>query len=258
VHRKIRETVPIEPAPPVPAPAPAKQSPAFPPPRTPATQRLRAEVLAEPQSPGFSDLAVLMADAALLEEHLAAPRSPVKQASPPPPVLNIHAAVPETPEPEHVVTVTEQHHTQLDSPASTLVQEPSQLAYLSDTPFAGASQSTSTHVRARTSPEQFPSSREPPSFSSLRMRKPSIPNSHSRNSIGSEMSTESSVVVGRPSSPPTHIPDYDASSVRSSTKSWKSPKKGIGRASSWLFKGKNRSSTLIEGMYYFKFLSIAH
>lgn len=256
VHRKVREATASEPAratSAAPAPSPAPQKPTFPPPRTPATQRIRAAIPEEPSSPGLGDLASLMADAALLEEALSS--SPAKKQSPsPPPAPEVNVqpvvhAVPEIPQPPQEEPPVAQNITmpQPDVFVATAQPQSPPPAY---TPFtsdlshfaSGSTQQPSAHMRSRTTPapEAPAPQREVPRFSSLRERKQSIP-----ASVYSQAeSTESSVFVSRPSSPPSHF--NDASSVRSSSKSWKSPKKGIGRASSWFFKGKNKSNPALE------------
>lgn len=248
VHRKVRETSPAEPLPTPAVPAPPKQTPNFPPPRTPTVQRVRADVPASPQSPGFTDLVTLMADAALLEEQLMT--SPTKKPAPPP-TLNIQAAIPEITEPEPEKTaVPQSSHLQPEATTPTQSQQssPSSQSYHSAELASGPSHPV-THVRARTTPAEPTTPSKESRYFSLRGRKGSMPGAYPRNSMCSEMSTESSVFVARPPSPISghDHPGSDASSVRSSSKSWKSPKKGIGRASSWLFRNKNRSSTVIEG-----------
>lgn len=238
VHHKVREVKTPEPVNPL--PVPPKQPPSFPLPQTPTRQRVRATWSAEPQSPGFNDLVSLVADAALLEEQLTSSRSSTKVL--PTPTLNIHPTISEVPELDtNVPRVTQSpHRLQPESSPSSTSSHSYQLAPM--------------HARSRTTSEH-PST--PPReggryFSSLRVRKKSMPGAYPRTSICSEVSADSSMLVSRPPSPPSYGQNSlnsDASSIRSSTKSWKSPKKGISRAGSWLFRGKSKNHVVMEGTF---------
>ncbi len=120
-------------------------------------------------------------------------------------------------------------------------ERPTQASSSSETTISAAP----SHVRTSTSQDPPSPSQRGSRYFSLRVRKQSMPGAYPRNSVCSEMSSsgDSSVLVSRPSTPPNLANDSlasDASSVRSSTKSWKSPRKSLGRASSWLFRGKNK------------------
>ena len=238
VHRKVRETTSAEPVNPL--PVPPKEAPNLSTPRASATRRIRVEGSTEPQSPGFTDLLSLVADAALLEEQLASSRSPSK-SSIPTPTLNVHPTVPKIPE--------------SGATTSTVTQSPRHLQPESS-PSSNSSHSyqlPAVHVRSRTTSEHptTPPREGGRYFSSLRVRKKSMPGAYPRTSVCSEMSTDSSMLVSRPVTPTSYGQDSlnsDASSVRSSTKSWKSPKKGISRAGSWLFRGKSKNHIVVEGM----------
>ena len=250
VHRKVRETSTSETASPA-IVAPKSTSSALS--QNPSAQRIRTQGAPEPQSPGFGDLVSLMADAALLEEQLSSSRSPSKRL-PPTPTLNVQAPIPELREPGSANLMSpDSSHLQPVALSPSQYQQSSassDSSHLYEMPSGFSS--LTTHTRARTT-SGHPSTppRDPGrKFSSLRVRKQSMPGAYPRSSVCSEMSTEESVNVSRPPSPPLYAHDSsDASSIRSSTKSWKSPKKGLGRASSWLFRGKGKNHAVMEGTF---------
>ncbi|PSR77580.1 hypothetical protein PHLCEN_2v7770 [Hermanssonia centrifuga] len=228
VHHKVRETSPADPVPIVP-PSHSMASNA---PRTPAIQRLRSQPIPAPQSPGFGDLADLVFDAALLEEHLSGASPSSKPL--PPPTFHLEPAIAEERDPEPIVQ--SRAYRSVSQP-----ERPTQASSSSETTISAAP----SHVRTSTSQDPPSPSQRGSRYFSLRVRKQSMPGAYPRNSVCSEMSSsgDSSVLVSRPSTPPNLANDSlasDASSVRSSTKSWKSPRKSLGRASSWLFRGKNK------------------
>lgn len=234
VHGKIREnsTETTQEAP--------KRVPDFPPPRAPGVQRVYAQAPVIPDSPGLGDLAALMADAALLEEQLANSRSPKKPT--PNPTFNVQPAIPEHPEPKQPA---------LRFPGSPPEPSAEDIGFFAEPTFQ-----PTIHLRSSTDPTGPPpppkDNRSSRIFSSLRVRKQSMPGSYPRTSICSEVSTDSSSV---PPSPPQHSYSQhghdnsisDNVSIRSSSKSWKSPKKGLGRASSWMFRARAKSNPVIEG-----------
>ncbi|KAF7799612.1 hypothetical protein EIP86_010850 [Pleurotus ostreatoroseus] len=255
VHRKVREVGPQESAPVMPPPSrvPLVQ------PKTPAITRVRAESVAEPQSPGLGDLAALVFNAALLEEQLSGTSTPAKKPIAPP-AFTMEPAIPEDSVPDVAKpSLVEEEQLPKVPDALVLNEREDPTPKVVNPPVAEERPLPPPPAPAPAPEPVMPSRREsvptPPRVvttrdpfpirdSSLRQSMPLRLRNHSvsRNSVYSEMSEESHVMVSRPSSPPG---GSDASSVRSSSKSWKSPKKGIGRASSWLFRNKSKSSVTV-------------
>ncbi|KIP08738.1 hypothetical protein PHLGIDRAFT_363333 [Phlebiopsis gigantea 11061_1 CR5-6] len=249
VHRKVRETSSSETVPQ--AISVRKPTPSLPASQNSTAQRIRAEGSPEPQSPGFGDLVSLMADAALLEEQLSSSRSPSKRP-PPTPTLTVQAPIPDLHETESTKSTESPNASHLQ-PVALFSSQYQQSSSSSDSCHSYRMPSGSsplvTHTRARTTSDH-PSTppRDPGRTSlSLRVRKQSMPGAYPRSSVCSEVSTEESARISKPPSPPLYVHDSsDASSIRSSTKSWKSPKKGLGRAGSWLFRGKSKNHASME------------
>ncbi|TCD67285.1 hypothetical protein EIP91_000307 [Steccherinum ochraceum] len=363
VHRKVKEpsASPSVSQPPTPLPVSAPVSPEVTVdepkvvprsarrtsfiPRPASTVRASIVITEEPpESPGIGDLAMLLQDAALLEEQLATP-SPNKAKkfqpppsaeltiTPPPPSATVsESSEPTTPRqfdaPQRPRSINvdriEEEETQDsfdvdDMPlARTMMMFPtprsSSLPYLNPTPphspavlrsadprlehrqtFPSqpspdgsrtrlSSNASQTSARTRlqsnasqkssrtrlqsnasqevppTPPPKSPSGTAPRYFSSLRMRKPSMPGTFPRTSYSSEDSS----MLATPPSTADYYPSLDsqsvrsdASSIRSSSKSLKSPKRSkssgkssLGRATSVVEKlwrgGKGKGSASAE------------
>ncbi|KAI0345108.1 hypothetical protein BDW22DRAFT_1418424 [Trametopsis cervina] len=245
VHRKVVESSPVEA--PIVQPAPRKANPSFPPQKAPV-RKVVSQAYVEPASPSLGDLASLVADAALLEEALA---TPVKKSNRP--STKAHSALQD---------VRESRSLERPRPTEIRVEgvqydpsAPPENSPFSDTKTAANSTSFfSTHLRANstngrqsTSPSPSRNSQGPKYFPGIRIRKQSMPGAYPRSSVCSDVTIDDTVLVASPPSPPSHYQEgSDTSSIISSSKSWKSPKKSLGRASSWLFKGKSRSPSVAE------------
>lgn len=248
VHHKVVESIPAEPAPPVPAAASAarllrkKTNPSFPAQKS-TPRRVVSQAYVEPDSPSLSDLAGLVADAALLEEALASPAAAKKssrapaRAPPGPPAARQSRSL-ERPRPAEIRVQ--------DAQGST-ISPPEDSPYNDQKTAANSASFFTSHLRAapsanRQSTSPASSNQVPKYFSGLRVRKQSMPGAYPRSSMASEMSVDDSAASSTPPSPPLHGHDgSDTSSIRSSSKSWKSSKKSLGRASSWLFRKRSPS-----------------
>ncbi|KAI0693344.1 hypothetical protein BC835DRAFT_1084025 [Cytidiella melzeri] len=244
VHHKVVESSPVEPAPAMPAVRPLqnKANPIFPSQKKSA-QRVVSQAYVEPESTSIGDLASLVADAALLEEALATPakkpsRIPVRAQSGLPQVRESRSL--ERPRPAAVIRV--------DGVEDSAISPPGNSPFSDNRTAANSSSFFTSHLRANSSTgpkSTSPSghSRGSKYFSGLR-RKQSMPGAYPRTS--SEMSTDESMLVSTPPSPPLYgYEGSDTSSIRSSSKSLKSPKKSLSRASSWLFR-KSSSPSVAE------------
>ena len=238
---------------------------------------------AEPVSPGFGDLADLLADAAMLELQLSGSPSPLKQSvsasapAPAPAPAPVRVSVPApAPAPAPVRPVVQTVVKPAPAPAPPSPAQDSVIAYLQPSSSEEHSPETSlsfhtaesdldlslqpqivtvpVHHTVRRLADASPEPPTPPPKSPPRARPlssilgrrmssnsrrekglPAMPGAFPRNSVCSEMSSEDSVLVSTPPSVVYYEPsDTDASSVRSSTRSWKMPKKGsISRATSF-------------------------
>ncbi|CCM06442.1 uncharacterized protein FIBRA_08704 [Fibroporia radiculosa] len=251
VHRKVADGASNR----VPSPPPAESLP-----------RWTMTTAEPPQSPGFGDLADLVASAAMLEQQLSGLGSPTK---------NMHVDVPHvsstpTPpleKPEHLVpdielTSAEQHSPVQDIPASsgssqydTPQEFPSSIPESSvpGTP-SRRDQVTRSRLLSDTPPPVPPKSPRPRYFSTLLPRRPSangmlsMPGAYPRTSVCSEMSEDDSVLVSTPPSPRFDSHGSDTSSIMSSSRSWKLPKKGLARATSFadkLLPKRNNRHTVV-------------
>ncbi|KAI0934475.1 hypothetical protein AcV5_006305 [Taiwanofungus camphoratus] len=230
-----------------------------------APQRVRGTPV-PPQSPGFDDLAALLADAALLEQQLSGVGTPSKsvQANTPP-VVHVSDATPTNfPVSGHSRTVSPvpitDHFTPHGSAYEILVPErpapvqevpepiediESSSEPLQEFPSIGPDphgtppkQRRSSRYLSDTPPPVPPKSPRPRYFSTLLSRRTSngavpMPGAYPRNSVCSEMSEDDSVLVSTPPTPPHDSFGSDCSSVRSSSRSWKMPKKSLLRATSF-------------------------
>lgn len=240
---------------------------------------LKLSVAEPPQSPGFSDLADLLADAARLEQQLSgigsprkalevnvveAPSTPERKPSPEP--ESEPEPEPKTPQrrplsirlssPEPIQQVLETAEDSSSSQYNSPQEFPSTPELQIPEPVTPPAQDRRrSRIVSDTPPPVPPKSPRPRYFSTLLSRKPSaangmlsMPGAYPRNSVCSEMSEES-VFVATPPSPRFESVGSDTSSVRSSSKSWKMPKKGLSRATSfadrlWHKKG-NRNTVII-------------
>jgi hypothetical protein len=241
VHHKVVETSTVETAPAVPVirAIPKKANPSYPRQKV-AAQRVVSQAYVEPESPSISDLASLVADAAMLEEVLSTPAKKLPRATTRP--------QPSLPQVRESKSLERQRPAEISvEGAHSASTPPSENSPFSDHKTAANSTSFFTsNLRANSQPDRTSTSPSRHSQSSkylsgLRVRKTSMPGAYPRTSVCSEASAEDSAAVLTPSPPSTQGHDgSDTSSIRSSSKSWKSSKKGLGRASSWLFR-KSRS-----------------
>ncbi|KAI0093771.1 hypothetical protein BDY19DRAFT_902507 [Irpex rosettiformis] len=238
VHRKIVEASPVEPVPttPVTRPAQKRTNPSFPPQKS-TVQRVISQAYVEPESPSMGDLAALVADAAMLEEVLADPaKKPARRTKPTLPEIRESRSLERSRPAE--IRIEGVHGNTIFPPEDSPYSD-HKTAANSSSFFTSNLRTAPTTTRKSTSTSPSRASQGPKSFSSLRVRKQSMPGAYPRTSVCSEMSTDESTMVSTSSSPPVYSRDgSDTSSIRSSSKSWKSSKKGIGRASSWLFRKK--------------------
>ncbi|KAH9917444.1 uncharacterized protein B0H18DRAFT_938513 [Fomitopsis serialis] len=226
-----------------------------------------------PKSPGFTDLADLLADAALLEKQLSglgSPRKlPVTNATPstPPPASalrsmsgpRVEVTIPDQPPANDDVSTSGDGHgsSEYNSPQEFPPIPAPRTPSPPQTP--GPIIPTKDRPRSRllsdTPPPVPPKSPRPRYFSTLLSRRPSakdglmpMPGAYPRDSVCSEMSEDDSVLA-TPPSPRFDAVGSDTSSVMSSSRSWKMPSKGLARATSFAdrlwHKRNNRNTVLI-------------
>lgn len=169
-------------------------------------------------SPGFGDLADLLADAAMLEEHLSESPAPPRGTGPTPlyPIQESSIAyLQPSPLEENFPADAQAHHS-----------EAQPMRRLADVSHELPTPPPKSPHRSR--PLSAILGRRMSSTSQREKAPPVVHSAFPRNSMCSEMSSEeSSVLVSRPSSFMYEPSDTDASSVRSSTRSWKMPKKSM-------------------------------
>ncbi|KAH9952028.1 hypothetical protein B0H21DRAFT_10340 [Amylocystis lapponica] len=237
VHRKVSRPAELLPGSQVPprARTPNSQSSSS----APHPSR-KAPVIAQHESMDLSDLAALLANAALLEQQLAGGGPPTRKSSLPP--SKVDEPVPELRHPQPVQELPESTSNHRDSLSNSTQSFPVTVSEAHQ-PRSPPPRYSSTQV-VPDSPLPPPVPPKSPSlytrpryFSTFSPRMsvgsvPPMPGAYPRNSMGSEFSVESSVLVSTPSS---HHEAFgsDTSSVRSSSRSWKMPKKGLARATSF-------------------------
>ncbi|KAH9843120.1 uncharacterized protein C8Q71DRAFT_820219 [Rhodofomes roseus] len=226
--------------------------------------------LDSPQSPGFTDLADLLADAALLERQLSGLGSPRKlpagHATPSTPpsasaLRNVSAprvevTIPEQPSLADDISTSgdghgsSEYNSAQEFPSMSGPRPPSPITPPKDRrrPITPAKERPRSRLLSDTPPPVPPKSPRPRYFSTILSRRPSakdglmpMPGAYPRNSVCSEVSEDDSVLA-TPPSPRFDPVGSDTSSVMSSSRSWKMPSKGLSRATSFADRLWNKRS----------------